>query len=190
MRTEVIKGIVSVVLTLIIVGLGGLSTPLEAYTNTTSLLFSNKELIMVMLVFIVFILKNIKLSMMIYSAHKVTPAYLFFFVNNVCINMLLILMLLETNKVSLLVAAILTIGEFIIATSLLIGGGFVGKVHFSSRNIRVKEFLALVTIMSLVIDGMPFALESWPVATILLVAYILYVINLAFNNVYVIIKEL
>lgn len=190
MRTEIIKGIVSIVLTLIVVILGGISTPLEAYTNTTSLLFSNKELIMVILIFIVFILKNIKLSMMIYSAKKVTAAYLFFFINNVCINMLLILMLLETNKISLLVAAILTIGEFIIATELLVGGGFVGKVHYSSRNIRVKEFLALITIMSLVIDGMPFALESWPVASILLVMYIVYVLNLAFNNMYVIIKEL
>lgn len=190
MRTEVIKGIVSVVLTLIIVVLGGISTPLESYTNTTSLLFSNKELIMVILIFIVFILKNIKLSVMIYSARKVTPAYLFFFINNVCINMLLVLMLLETNKISLLVAAILTIGEVIISSSLLIAGGFVGKVQFSSRNIRIKEFLSLITIIALVIDGMPFTLESWPVATVLLIAYILYVINLVFNNLYVIIKEL
>ncbi len=190
MRTEVIKGIVSIVLTLIVVILGGLSTPLESYTNTTSLLFSNKELIMVILVFIVFILKNIKLSMMIYSARRVTAPYFFFFVNNVCINMLFLLMLLETNKISLLVAGLLMIGEFVVATTLLVAGGYVGNVHFSSRNIRVKEFLALITIMALVIDGMPFALESWPVASLLLLAYILYVLNLAFNNVYVLIKEL
>lgn len=190
MRTEVIKGIVSIVITLIIVVLGGLTSPLESYTNTTSLLFSNKELIMVIFVFIVFILKNTKLSMMIYSARQVTPAYLFFFINNVCINMLLVLMLLETNKISLLVAAILTIGEFIIATTLLIGGGFVRDVQFNSRNIRIKEFLCLITVMALVINGMPFALDSWPIASILLVAYILYVLNLAFNNVYVILKEL
>lgn len=190
MRTEVIKGIVSIVLTLVVVILGGLSTPLESYTNTTSLLFSNKELIMVMLVFIVYILKNIKLSMMIYSARTVTGPYFFFFVNNVCINLLLVLMLLETNKISLLVAAILTICEFIIASTLLIAGGFMANVQFSSRNIRVKEFLALVTIMSLVIDGMPFALESWPVATILVIGYVLYIVNLAFNNVYVLLKGL
>lgn len=190
MRTEVIKGIVSIVLTLIIVILGGLTTPLESYTNTTTLLFSNKELIMVIFIFIVFILKNIKLSMMIYSARQVTPAYLFFFINNVCINLLLILMLLETNKISLLVAAIVTIGEFILATTLLVAGGFVGNVHFSSRNIRIKEFLGLVTIMILVIEGMPFALYSWPVSQILLIAYIVYMLNLAFNNVYVLLKNL
>lgn len=190
MRTEVAKGIVSIILTLIIVTLGGLSSPLESYTNATSLLFSNKELIMVMLVFIVFILKNIKLSVMIYSAKKVTSAYLFFFINNACINLLLVLMLLETNKISLLVTAILVVGEFIIATTLLIGGGFVGNVQFNSRSLRVKEFLTLVTIMSLIIDGMPFALESWPVSSILLAMTILYVLNIAFNNMYVIIKEL
>lgn len=190
MRTEIIKGIVSIVLTLIVVILGGLSTPLESYTNTTSLLFSNKELIMVILVFIVYILKNIKLSMMIYSTRTLTAPYFFFFVNNICINLLLILMLLETNKISLLVAALLTTGEFIIATTLVIAGGFMGNVHFSSRNIRVKEFLALITIMALVIDGMPFALESWPVASILIVGYVLYIVNLTFNNVYVLLKEL
>lgn len=190
MRTEIIKGVVSIVLTLIIVLLGGLSTPLETYTNTSSLLFSNKELIIVALVLIVYILKNIKLSMMIYSAKKVTAPYFFFFVNNVCINFLLLLMLLETNKISLLVAAILVIGEFIIATTLLIAGGFLQKVQFNSRHIRVKEFLGLVTIISLVIDGMPFALESWPISTILVVVYIVYVVNLAFNNTYVLLKGL
>lgn len=190
MRTELIKGIVSIVLTLIIVILGGLSTPLESYTNTTTLLFSNKELVMLILVFIVFILKNIKLSMMIYSARKVTGPYFFFFINNVCINVLLILMLLETNKITLLVAAILAIGEFMIAFTLLVAGGFVNNVHFNSRSLRVKEFLSLVTIMSLIIDGMPFALESWPVSSILLIAYILYVVNLSFNNTYVVLKEL
>ncbi len=190
MRTEIIKGIISIVLTIVIVVLGGLSTPLESYTNTTSLLFSNKELIMVILVFIVFILKNIKLAMMIYTARKLSGPYFFFFVNNVCINILLLLMLLETNKISLLVAVLLTIGEFLIATALLVAGGYLSQVQFSSRNIRIKEFLALITIMSLIIDGMPFALVSWPISTILLVLYIIYVANLAFNNLYVVFKDL
>lgn len=190
MRTEIIKGIVSIALTLVVVILGGLSTPLESYVNTTSLLFSNKELIMLVFVFIVFILKNIKLSMMIYSAKQATIPYLFFFINNVCINLLFILMLLETNKISLLVASILTIGEFIIGSTLLVAGGFVAKVQFSSRNIRVKEFLALVTILSLIIDGMPFALSSWPISTALLVLYIVYIVNLSFNNLHVVVKEL
>ncbi|WOO87359.1 hypothetical protein RZE82_00030 [Mollicutes bacterium LVI A0039] len=190
MRTEIIKGIISIVLTLIIVMLGGLSTPLESYTNTTSLIFSNKELIMLIFVFIVFILKNIKLSMIIYSTRQVTPAYLFFFLNNTCINLLLILMLLETNKISLLIAGILTIGELIISSTLLLAGGFLSKVHFSSRNIRVKEFLGLITIMLLIIDGMPFVLSSWPVATVVLIVYIIYMVNLSFNNLHVVIKEL
>ncbi len=190
MRTEIIKGIVSMLITIFIIFLSGYNTPLESYTNNTSLLFSNKEIIIVILIFIVFILKNPKLSTMIYSARKVTVPYLFFYANNFCINLLLILMLLDTNKISIIVASFLIIAEFLIATSQLVVGGFISKVSFSSKSIRIKEFLGLVTIMSLVIDGMPFVLQSWPVATILLIIYLVYVLNLAFSNIQVIIEEI
>ncbi len=190
MRTEIIKGIVSFVITLFIVILGGISSPLESYTNTTSLLFSNKELIMVILIWIVYILKNIKLSMMIYSAKKLTGPYLFFFTNNILINVMLMLMLLETNKISLLVAAFIICVEIIISSTLILAAGFTSGVVFNARNIRVKEFLALVTFVTLVIDGMPFALVSWPVSLILTFVYILFVINLAFNNIVLLSKNM
>lgn len=190
MKKEIIKGIVSSVLTLLIVILGGLNSPLESYTNTTTLLFSNKELLMVLLIFVVFILKNTKMSAMIYSSRSVSPAYLFFFANNVCINLMLILTLLETNKISLLVGALLTIGEFIISMTQLIGGGYLSEVDFNSRNVGIKEFLSLVTIVALILGGMPFALISWPIAQILLIVYVLHVVNLAFNNLLVVTKEM
>lgn len=190
MRTEIIKGIVSLIITILIVIIGGLSSPFETYTNTTNLLFSNKELIMVILVFVVFILKNIRLSMMIYTSRRLTIPYLFFFINNVCINLLLFLMLLETNKITLLLASIIVSCEFIIASSHILAGGFVHNVSFSSRNIRVKEFLCLMMIVALVLDGMPFALESWPIAMILMIVYVIYIINLTINNIYILSKEI
>lgn len=190
MRFETIKGIISLIITIVVVIMAGLSSPLEVYTNTTNLLFSNKELIMIILIFIIFILKNTKLSMMLYSSRQLTLPYLFFFLNNILINMLLILMLLDTNKLNLWVATILIICELIISSSQLLAGGYVQNVQFSAASIRVKEFLGLVTIIILTIDGMPFVLESWPIATIILLVYILFVTNLAFNNLYTLIKNI
>lgn len=190
MRIETIKGVIALIITIIVVIMSGLSSPLEVYTNTTNLLFSNKELIMIILIFIVFLLKNTKLSMMIYSSRQLTLPYLFYFLNNITINMLLVLMLLDANKLNLWVAALLIIGEFIIACTQLFAGGYVHNVQFSAVSIRIKEFLGLVTVIILTINGMPFALESWPIALILMITYTLFVLNLAINNMYTLIKNI
>ncbi len=190
MRIEILKGVISFFLTIVIIILSNFNTPLESYTNTTSLLFSNKELIMIILIFIVFILKNVKLSTILYSSRNLTSSYLFFFINNICINILLILMLQATNKVSLIITCLLVLGEFISGICYLIAGGYVKNVQFNNKAIRAKEFLGLITIMVLVIDGMPFALSSWPVSTILLIVYVLYLLNLTFNNLVALINEL
>lgn len=186
MFKEYIRNIIIIIVTIAIIFL--LTTPIfdELPISMVNISFTFETLAIAVMVILLYALKNSSTMNLIYITKKVTVSYLFSFLVNIFSTISIFLTLLATNQLELVPALLIVMGEIIIVVTYLIAGGYLADISFSLYATKIKELLAFLTIMLIVTNNAPFEGMGWPVSTFVMFGYILYLVNISYNNLSVI----
>ncbi len=157
--------------------------------NNIKMIFEIDLLIGILLI-VLFSLKQINQSYLLYISNQINKSYVIIFLINFFSSLLIILAMIISLKISAIIGVIILCLEILIPFTYIVLNQNSNELNYSVKILKLKELFLFILLELLIFNNIPFEIFGLSIDTIIAIGYIIFLFNIAYNNFHVLFKKI